>query len=260
MSFQAVIVAAGSGLRAGPGEPKAWRRLGGKPIVRWSVEGLLSAGAAGIVVVVAEDRLAAMEDALAGLSGWIAVAGGETRFQSVGAGLAALPLDSDLPILIHDAARPFVTGEHVERLMAALSVADGAIPALAVADTLKQGEHTVTATVPRAGLWRAQTPQAFRASKLRAACALLRMAVSGRLSSCATDPDNVASMVTRDRWASSLRCWCVSSSARWRKRRCNSKPAISPVSNSSSAERSPNKDGKPAAAPGNHDCSNRAEL
>lgn len=200
MSFHAVIVAAGSGLRAGPGEPKTWRWLGGKPILRWSVEGLLSAGSGRIVVVVAEDRLAAVEEALAGLSGWMAVAGGETRFQSVRAGLAALPHDGDLPILIHDAARPFVTPEHVGRLLAALATADGAIPALAVADTLKQGEYTVTATVPRAGLWRAQTPQAFRASNLRAAYAAwispeeptddaaLLEAAGGRVALVAGDP------------------------------------------------------------------------
>ena len=171
MTFHAVIVAAGSGLRAGPGEPKTWRLLGGKPILRWSVEGLLSAGSASIVVVVAEDRRAAVSEALAGLSGWTAVAGGETRSQSVRAGLAALPQDSDLPILVHDAARPFVTRAHVDRLLAALSTADGAIPALAVADTLKRGERLVTATVPRAGLSRAQTPQAFRAAALRTAYA-----------------------------------------------------------------------------------------
>lgn len=200
MSFHAVIVAAGSGLRAGPGEPKTWRWLGGKPILRWSVEGLLSAGSGRIVVVVAEDRLAAVEEALAGLSGWMAVAGGETRFQSVRAGLAALPHDGDLPILIHDAARPFVTPEHVGRLLAALATADGAIPALAVADTLKQGEYTVTATVPRAGLWRAQTPQAFRASNLSAAYAAwtspeeptddaaLLEAAGGRVALVAGDP------------------------------------------------------------------------
>ena len=57
MSFSAVVVAAGEGLRAGPGEPKAWRELGGRPILRWSVEGLLAAGAREIVVVVARDRL-----------------------------------------------------------------------------------------------------------------------------------------------------------------------------------------------------------
>ncbi len=171
MAFSAVIVAAGAGLRAGPGEPKAWRPLAGKPILRWSVEGLLAAGAADIVVVAAEDRLAGLEEALAGLPRWRGTAGGATRAQSVRAGLAALPASQEQPILIHDAARPFVAAEHVERLLAALATADGAIPALPVPDTLKRGDRHVDATVPRDGLWRAQTPQAFRSAPLLAAYA-----------------------------------------------------------------------------------------
>jgi 2-C-methyl-D-erythritol 4-phosphate cytidylyltransferase/2-C-methyl-D-erythritol 2,4-cyclodiphosphate synthase len=173
MSFSGMVVAAGEGLRAGPGEPKAWRLLGGRPIVRWSVEGLLLAGADEVVVVVAEDRLSAAADALAGLSGWRAVAGGKTRTQSVLAGLAALTCGGDQPVLVHDAARPFVSRSHVERLLAALETADGAIPALPVADTLKRGDGHVAGqiagTVSRDDLWRAQTPQAFRFDRLIAA-------------------------------------------------------------------------------------------
>ena len=76
MTFSAVIVAAGDGLRAGPGDPKAWRNLSGRPILRWSVEALLAAGAREIVVVVAADRVATANVALSNLSGWRAVAGG----------------------------------------------------------------------------------------------------------------------------------------------------------------------------------------
>lgn len=169
MSFSVVVVAAGEGLRAGSGEPKAWRLLGGRPIVRWSVEGLLAAGAREVVVVVASDRLAAADDALQGLERWTAVAGGRTRAGSVQAGLDALAGESGEPVLIHDAARPFVTRPHVERLLAALNSADGAIPTLPVPDTLKRGEGVVDETVSRDGLWRAQTPQAFRLGALRAA-------------------------------------------------------------------------------------------
>ena len=169
MSFSAVIVAAGEGLRAGPGEPKAWRALAGRPIVRWSVEGLLAAGAGEVVVVVASDRLGSADDALAGLSGWKAVAGGGTRAESVLAGLAALRTGPDQAVLIHDAARPFVGKAHVDRLLAALDLADGAIPTLPVPDTLKRGDGVVGETVSRDGLWRAQTPQAFRLGRLRAA-------------------------------------------------------------------------------------------
>lgn len=169
MSFSAVVVAAGSGLRAGPGEPKAWRLLGGKPIVRWSVEGLLAAGAREVIVVVARDRVAQVDEALAGLEGWKAVTGGRTRAESVQAGLAVVSAGRHQPVLIHDAARPFVSREHVDRLLAALDLADGAVPALPVADTLKRGEGLVDETVSREGLWRAQTPQAFRAGRLKAA-------------------------------------------------------------------------------------------
>jgi 2-C-methyl-D-erythritol 4-phosphate cytidylyltransferase / 2-C-methyl-D-erythritol 2,4-cyclodiphosphate synthase len=169
MSFLSVVVAAGEGLRAGPGEPKAWRMLAGRPVVRWSVEALLAAGARQVAVVVAKNRLAAVQEALQELTGWTAVAGGATRALSVQAGLAALGGSDDTPVLIHDAARPFVTSAHVAALMAALEGAEGAVPALPVPDTLKRGDGAVSETVSREGLWRAQTPQVFRLSRLRAA-------------------------------------------------------------------------------------------
>jgi 2-C-methyl-D-erythritol 4-phosphate cytidylyltransferase/2-C-methyl-D-erythritol 2,4-cyclodiphosphate synthase len=169
MSFSAVVVAAGEGLRAGPGEPKAWRLLGARPLVRWSVEGLLSAGAREVVVVVARDRLGAVDDALQGLEGWRAVTGGKTRADSVQAGLAALTCGRNQPVLVHDAARPFVTRAHIDRLLGALELADGAVPVLPVPDTLKRGEGLIDETVSRESLWRAQTPQAFRFGRLKAA-------------------------------------------------------------------------------------------
>jgi len=169
MSFSAVVVAAGAGLRAGPGEPKVWRTLGGRPIIRWSVEGLLSAGAREVVVVVARERLAQVDEALAGLEGWRAVTGGRTRADSVQAGLAAITAVRTQPVLVHDAARPFVGRAHVDRLLAALDIADGAVPALPVPDTLKRGEGLIDETVSREGLHRAQTPQAFRFGRLKAA-------------------------------------------------------------------------------------------
>jgi 2-C-methyl-D-erythritol 4-phosphate cytidylyltransferase/2-C-methyl-D-erythritol 2,4-cyclodiphosphate synthase len=169
MSFSVVIVAAGSSTRAGPGAPKPWRRLAGRSILRWSVDAF--AGARDIVVVVAANRRDDAAEALAGLSGWRSVAGGATRALSVQAGLAALAGDADEPVLIHDAARPFVTAAHVKGLLAALESADGAVPALPVADTLKRGAGTVAETVSRDGLWRAQTPQAFRRRTLMEAYA-----------------------------------------------------------------------------------------
>ena len=169
MSFAAIVVAAGSGSRAGG--DKQWRLLGGRPVVRWSVEALLKAGADEVVVVVAADGLDRAAGALAGLEAWRAVAGGAERADSVRAGLDALAGAPDRTVLVHDAARPLLWVEVIGRLLEALPGADGAIAALPVADTLKRGAERIEGTVDRAGLWRAQTPQAFRADRLRAAYA-----------------------------------------------------------------------------------------
>lgn len=168
MTFSAVIVAAGSGTRAGPGQAKQWRLLAGKPVLRWSVEAFLAAGAAQIVIVTSEDGKLALTETLDDLLGWRIAKGGATRALSVQSGLSALsdrPIDE--PVLVHDAARPFLSQATVEALLAALSQADGAIPALPVADTLKRAEPNVAlATTSRDNLWRAQTPQAFRRDTL----------------------------------------------------------------------------------------------
>ena len=170
MSFSGIIVAAGSGSRAGG--DKQWRALGGKPVLRWSAEALLNAGADELVVVVAagaEDRAA---ETLAGLSNWRTVAGGAVRAESVSAGLAALTSGPDGPVLIHDAARPLLDRAVIDRLIAALDHADGALPALPVADSLRRGADGLMAgVVERDGLWRAQTPQAFRRDTIETAYA-----------------------------------------------------------------------------------------
>ena len=170
MRFSAIIVAAGSGNRAGPGAAKQWRRVAGKPVLRWSVERLLAAGADDVVIVLPAEGAPLAEEALAGLTGWRTAEGGATRALSVQSGLAALAGDESGAVLIHDAARPFVTAKHVADLLAALAEADGAVPALPVADTLKREGEIVT-TVSRVGLWRAQTPQAFPLGRLRSAYA-----------------------------------------------------------------------------------------
>ena len=169
MTFAAIVVAAGSGSRAGG--DKQWRPLGGKPVVRWSVEALLHAGAEEVVVAVAADGFARAAEALAGLNNWRAVAGGAERADSVRAGLQALTGAPGRPVLVHDAARPLLSAEVIRRLLEALPGADGAIAALPVSDTLKRGSDRIEATVDRGGLWRAQTPQAFRTDRLRAAYA-----------------------------------------------------------------------------------------
>ncbi|MCC7265917.1 MAG: bifunctional 2-C-methyl-D-erythritol 4-phosphate cytidylyltransferase/2-C-methyl-D-erythritol 2,4-cyclodiphosphate synthase [Caulobacteraceae bacterium] len=172
MTFTAIVVAAGAGLRAGEGLPKAWRRLAGRAIARWSVESLLAGGAREVVVVVAEDCVDLAGAALAGLPGLRLVAGGDTRARSVAAGLEALDgLGDGEIVLIHDAARPFLARETIAGLVQALDGADAALPALPVADTLKRRRDATVTTVDRTGLLRAQTPQAFRLGPLRRAAA-----------------------------------------------------------------------------------------
>ncbi len=165
MRFAAVILAAGSGARAG-GAPKQWRALAGRPVLRWSAEALASAGAERLVVVVPPSDVEQARVVLEGLIA-VVVAGGAERTDSARAGLDALADEPPAAVLIHDAARPFVTRRHVEALLDALASADGAVPALPVADTLKRDSAAGLATAPREGLLRAQTPQAFRYAPIR---------------------------------------------------------------------------------------------
>lgn len=168
MTFQAVVVAAGSGSRAGVEKP--WVALAGVPVLRWSVRALLEAGAGDVAVVVSAHRLTEAATALAGLTGWRAVEGGATRAESVMRGLAALEAGDDAPVLIHDAARPFLERGVIDRLMDALGEADGAVPALPAVDSLRRGDEAgLGESVDRDGLFRAQTPQAFRLATVRAA-------------------------------------------------------------------------------------------
>ena len=161
-AFSAVVVAAGSGSRAGGA--KQWRLLGGRPVIRWSVQALIEAGAREVVVAVAPGAEAEAAAALNGLTGWRAVAGGESRSRSVINGLRALEASGGDPVvLVHDAARPFLSREIIGRVIEALAGADGALPALPVSDSLRRSEEGfIAGGVDRDGLWRAQTPQAFQ--------------------------------------------------------------------------------------------------
>lgn len=172
MQLAAILVAAGAGARMG-GVAKQWRLLAGRPVVRWAAEGLLAGGVERLVVVVPAGRGEEAEAALTGLPHCSTVVGGATRTDSVRAGLAALEAESPDLVLVHDAARPFVALRHVAPLLAALEEADGAAPALVVADTLKRAANgVVEATVSREGLHRVQTPQAFRFEALTRAYAV----------------------------------------------------------------------------------------
>ena len=159
--FAAIVVAAGSGARAGGA--KQWRSLGGKPVIRWSVEALLDAGAEEVVVVAASDARPEAEACLAGLTGWRLADGGVTRADSVRSGLAVLGGPVTRAVLVHDAARPLLREAVIVRVLAALEDADGALPTLPVADSLRRATDGVMAgAVDREALWRAQTPQGFR--------------------------------------------------------------------------------------------------
>ncbi len=172
MRFAAVIVAAGAGRRAGGDTPKQWRSLRGRPVALWSVEALQAAGAEQVIVVVSGEDYARAAALFGHLPHVQLTPGGVERIDSVRAGLSAIQPGIEA-VLIHDAARPFVTTAHVHALLAALETAEGALPALSVSDTLKRAakDGVVSGTAERAGLWRAQTPQAFRREAIQAAYA-----------------------------------------------------------------------------------------
>ena len=165
------MVAAGRGARFGADRPKQLLPLLGRPVLRHAAEALLrEGGVEAILPITPPGEEAALSGLLNGLSLRPAVAGGATRQASVLAGLEALAADPPDIVLVHDAARPVIPAGTVPALLAALETAPGAIPAAPVADTLKRGEDgRIAATVPRAGLFRAQTPQAFRFVELLAA-------------------------------------------------------------------------------------------
>lgn len=165
----ALIVAGGRGVRAGGEVAKQYRRLGGALVLRRSVLAFLAhPGVDAVRVVIHPDDRALYDQAVEGLNLLAAVQGGAVRQESARLGLESLVDLDPASVLIHDAARPFVTRDVISRVLGALETAPGAIPALAVVDTLKRetagpaGEPLVGGTVERAGLWRAQTPQGFR--------------------------------------------------------------------------------------------------
>lgn len=161
MNVVGIVVAAGKGNRFGA--PKQLVELGGRRLVDRAVE---SAGRACDAVVVVVPDGAAWD----GPTVIAAVTGGATRSASVRAGLALVPSDAEI-VVVHDAARPLATVELWRAVIGAVRAgADGAIPGVAVADTIKRVDGTrVIATIVRDDLVAVQTPQAFRAPALRAA-------------------------------------------------------------------------------------------
>jgi 2-C-methyl-D-erythritol 4-phosphate cytidylyltransferase/2-C-methyl-D-erythritol 2,4-cyclodiphosphate synthase len=166
MQLAAILVAAGTGSRFGAETPKQFLTLLGQPVIRHAALALIEAGA--VIQPVGDSDL--IDAALNGLPHLPTVPGGVTRQDSVRAGLLALRAHAPDFVLVHDAARPVIPPGTVPALLAALAHAPGAIPGAPVADTLKRVETgQIVATVPRNGLFRAQTPQAFRFDALFAA-------------------------------------------------------------------------------------------
>lgn len=163
----ALIVAAGQGVRSGGDMPKQYRTIAGKAVLAHAADALLQHPAIDLVqIVIGTGQHALYAEAIGAAVLPAPVIGGATRRDSVLAGLAAI--DTDI-VLIHDAARPFLPGAVIDRLLAGLDHADGAVPALPVADTLAKGDRLLGDTVARDGLHRIQTPQAFRRDAIIAA-------------------------------------------------------------------------------------------
>jgi 2-C-methyl-D-erythritol 4-phosphate cytidylyltransferase / 2-C-methyl-D-erythritol 2,4-cyclodiphosphate synthase len=168
----AIVVAAGQGLRAGQPLPKQFAQWRGKPVLRHSVEALIDAGIAPVIVVIPEGAQSVAAAALDGLGPVRFVTGAPTRQGSVLCGLEALeasPPHSD-KVLIHDAARPLIVPAVLDRLCIALDGVEGAIPVLPVVDSLAHARGEVMGEpAPRENLRRVQTPQAFRFGAILAA-------------------------------------------------------------------------------------------
>lgn len=202
MSVWAVIVAAGRGERLGLDRPKAFANLRDRPLLAESLERLEASDWIDSIVVAAppdwEEPVILLAEELGCGKVVESVTGGATRTASVRAALAEVS-DDAVVVLVHDAARPIVPEEVIERLLTALNEGwDGAIPVLPLPDTVKrvEGDHVVE-TVDREGLAIVQTPQAFVATALRDAlasggeasdCSALVEARGGRIKAVQGDP------------------------------------------------------------------------
>jgi len=203
VSVWAILVAAGRGERLGMDQPKAFAKLGDEPLLAEPLRRLDDSEWVDAIVVVAppgwEEPAILLAEELGCDKVSTCVPGGGTRADSVRAGLAEVPEDA-VVVLVHDAARPLLPAEVIERVLAPLSEGwDGAVPGVAVSDTLKRvgADGGVEETVARDGLWAVQTPQAFPADVLRRAvagggdatdCAGLVEAAGGRVKVVPGDP------------------------------------------------------------------------
>ena len=203
MSVWAVLAAAGRGERLGSDRPKAFARLGGRPLLAESLERLEESGWIDAIVIAAppdwEEPSILVAEEIAATKVSSAVTGGESRSESVRLALEEVPEEAAV-VLVHDAARPLLPEEVIERVLAPLSEGwDGVVPAVPLADTVKRVEgDRVVETLPREDLVAVQTPQAFLADALRRAvsgdvssatdCASLVEAQGGRVKVVEGDP------------------------------------------------------------------------
>jgi 2-C-methyl-D-erythritol 4-phosphate cytidylyltransferase len=199
----ALLLAAGAGERLGIDRPKAFAELRGRPLLAESLDRLERCSWVDAIVLAAppgwEEPSILLAEELAASKLHSCVTGGSTRAESARAALAAVP-DEALVTLVHDAARPLVSDEVVERVLGPLAEGvDGAVPAVPVPDTLKRVDRGLVAeTIERDGLMAAQTPQAFLVPSLRRAfegdlahatdCASLVERSGGRVAAVAGDP------------------------------------------------------------------------
>jgi 2-C-methyl-D-erythritol 4-phosphate cytidylyltransferase len=203
VSVWAVLAAAGRGERLGSDRPKAFARLGGRPLLAESLERLEGSDWIDQIVIAAppdwEEPSILVAEEIAATKVSSAVRGGDSRSESVRLALADVPEDAAV-VLVHDAARPLLPEDVIERVLTPLSEGwDAVVPALRVSDTVKrvEGDHVVE-TLRRDDLVAVQTPQAFLADTLRRAvagdvaeatdCASLVEAGGGRVTWVEGDP------------------------------------------------------------------------
>ncbi|HEX8525823.1 bifunctional 2-C-methyl-D-erythritol 4-phosphate cytidylyltransferase/2-C-methyl-D-erythritol 2,4-cyclodiphosphate synthase [Allosphingosinicella sp.] len=166
----ALVVAAGSGSRVGAGLPKQFRRLAGKSLLAFAVDHLIRAGIEDVRVVIGPGQEEPYREAIGARPLPSPIVGGAERRESVRAGLEAIAAAGGAErVLIHDAARPFLPGAVVRRLLDALETHEAAVPVLPVVDTLAHCGERLGESAARDGLVRVQTPQAFRFDAILAA-------------------------------------------------------------------------------------------
>jgi 2-C-methyl-D-erythritol 4-phosphate cytidylyltransferase len=203
LSVWAVLAAAGRGERLGSDRPKAFARLGGRPLLAESLERLDESDWIDAIVIAAppewEEPSILVAEEIAATKVSACVPGGDSRAESVRLALEEVPADAAV-VLVHDAARPLLPEAAIERVLAPLSQGwDGAVAAVPLADTVKRVEgERVVETLPREDLVAVQTPQAFLADVLRRAiggdvsqatdCASLVEAQGGRVKVVEGDP------------------------------------------------------------------------